>query len=60
MKLEVLVNNKVHPIYIEKGLLDKVEEYITFSSKNLLLTDTNIPEELINKIQSKCKNLVIK
>ncbi len=59
MKLEVLVNNNKYPIYIEKGLLDNVENYIRFSSKNLLLTDTNIPDDLINKIKVKCDNLVV-
>lgn len=58
MKLEIKTyNNNSYPVYIENGLLDKVNELLPTSNKTLLLTDDNISEEYINKILEKRDNV---
>lgn len=58
MKLEIKTyNNNSYPVYIENGLLDKVNDLLPVSDKTLLLTDDNICEEYLNKILKKRNNV---
>jgi len=53
--------NKDYEIVIEKNLLDNIEEYINFPNNTLIVTDTNIPQEYIEKIIKKAnKSFVYK
>lgn len=60
MKLEINIKNESnYPIYIEKGSLKKISKFITFSQKNLLLTDDGVPKEYIEKILNTNNNICI-
>lgn len=50
------VNTKEkYKVYIENGILDNAGEYLDLDRKVLIVTDSNIPEEYVNKIKNKCR-----
>lgn len=59
MKIEVKTYDSTYQVFIENNLLEKIDEFITFSNKTLLLTDNEIPQEYIDRIINKCENVCI-
>lgn len=60
MKLEINNNIKdTYPVYIEKGSINEIKKYISFSHKNLLLTDDLVPTEYVQKILAATDNVCV-
>ena len=47
--------NDLYNVIVEKNCLNKVEEYLNLKRKVLILTDSGIPKEYINKVLEKTK-----
>jgi 3-dehydroquinate synthase len=54
MKLNVELKDNSYPIYIEKGITNKLSEFVDLKRKVMIITDKNIPEELVNRIMNQC------
>ena len=59
VKTNKVHENKDYDIIIGDSLLDNIEEYITYPVNTLIVTDTNIPGEYIDKIKNKGKNVFV-
>ena len=57
IKLKTML--KEYEIIIEKGALNKVNDYLNLKRKVLIVTDENIPDEYISKVESKCRKAVV-
>ena len=56
MKLTVDVKHKTYDIILERGCLNALNDYIDTTKRFFILTDTNIPQTLIDKITAQCPN----
>lgn len=54
MKLNVELKDNSYPIYIEKGITNKLSEFVDLNRKVMIITDKNIPEELVNRVMNQC------
>ena len=59
MIIPINLNNTSYDVIIERGILDKIEEYLIFPQKTLIITDNNIPNEYTEKVIKK-KNDIMK
>lgn len=55
MTIEVVMKDDLYNVIVEKNCLNKVEEYLNLKRKVLILTDSGIPKEYINKVLEKTK-----
>lgn len=56
MKLTVNVVHKQYDILIERGIINKLNEYLDVDKKYFILTDTNIPDALVDQVRKQCPN----
>lgn len=55
MKLHVELKENSYPIYIEKGIVNKLNNYIDLNRKVMVITDENIPNKLVDEVLNQCK-----
>lgn len=51
---KVNMNNFEYPVYVEKGIINKVNEYLNLNRKVLILTDSGVPKEYAATVASQC------
>ena len=56
MKLTVKSNRFNYDVIIERNLLDQIEKWIDVKKAYVVISDDNIPKEIINKVISKLNN----
>lgn len=56
MKLRIELKEKSYDIYIEKGILHKIKEYINLDRKVMIVSDKGVPEKYIDIIKTQCPN----
>lgn len=59
MKITVKSSRFDYDVYIKKDLLDHIEDYIDLSKKYVIISDDNIPEKIIQKVETKIKNSLV-
>ena len=52
MKFIVNFYKNSYPIIIQKGILDKVNQYCSYYSKILIVTDSGVPQSYIKHLQT--------
>ena len=55
MKITVNLKENSYPVYVQKGLLENVENYIRLDRKVLVVTDSGVPEQYADSVLKKCK-----
>lgn len=59
MKLTVDVKHTTYDILLERGCIDKLHNYIDSTKRYFILTDTNIPQALIDQVVMQCPNSMV-
>ena len=54
--LTVKTSSGNYDIIIERGAIDKVEEYLNLDRKVLIVTDSGVPKEYSSSVASKCRS----
>lgn len=58
-KIHVPIKGKEYDVIIGKGLLERIEDFLSQEEDYIIITDKNIPTDYINKLQSKLSILHI-
>ena len=59
MKLLVDLKERSYNIYIERGIISKISEYINLNRKVMIICDCNVPSHFATSIASQCKEAYI-
>ncbi len=59
MKLNINLKNAQYPVYLERGILSKISQYVNLQRKIMIITDTNVPKNYATTLQSQCKESYI-
>ncbi len=59
MVIPVKTSSGVYNIYLERGALNKVSEYLNLNRRALVVTDTGVPSSYAEAVKAQCKNAVI-
>ncbi|WP_134170491.1 3-dehydroquinate synthase [Breznakia blatticola] len=59
MEIQINLDHKSYPIFLGENTIDKLQDFVSDTKKYFILTDTNIPEYLVSKVQSYCKQSTI-
>ncbi|MBR5794786.1 MAG: 3-dehydroquinate synthase [Erysipelotrichaceae bacterium] len=59
MKIVVDLQERSYPIYIEKGILKSVNQYVNLQRKVLIVTDSGVPSVYSECVQMQCKEATI-
>lgn len=53
--IEVNLGSNSYKIYIEKGILEKINKYVNLNRRVMIITDDGVPKEYYKKLLSMCK-----
>lgn len=56
MKLRIELKEKSYDIHIEKGILQKIKEYIDLNRKVMIVTDTGVPQKYMDVLKAQCSD----
>lgn len=57
MEIKVKTSTSEYPIYIERGCLANIAKYVDVDRKTLIITESNIPISLVDKIKNQLSNV---
>ena len=60
MVINVALQNTQYNIYIERGIISHLDQYVKKDCKVLIITDTNIPQTYIDKVSANFKMVFVK
>lgn len=55
MKLVVDLKERSYPIYIQKGMIDDLCQFVDLKRKVMIITDSGVPQEYAKRILAQCK-----
>lgn len=56
MRLKINLKENSYPVYIEQGIIENIANYVDLNRKVMVITDSNIPKELVAKVMSQCRD----
>ncbi|MDD6467007.1 MAG: 3-dehydroquinate synthase [Erysipelotrichaceae bacterium] len=55
MKLLVDLKERSYPIYIQRGILNNLSQFVDWQRKVMIITDSGVPKEYVERVLSYCK-----
>lgn len=59
MELDINVKDSSYTIHIEKGIIDRVDEYVDLKRKVLIITDAGVPIQYAERVLAQCQKGMI-
>ena len=59
MKLNVELTNRSYPVIIEKGIINRIGEYVDLDRKVMIISDTGVPSVYVDVVKKQCPKVEI-